>query len=111
MTDLTTSSPYYIIYCDDVQLKQADWTPGTLIVVSADGLNVGTHKVSVTFYDGLGYSVTDEVIVEVTSRASPPLDPLIVAGIIIGGAGGVAVIVVFRVRSRKRSTKNFYPAL
>ncbi|TFH07786.1 MAG: right-handed parallel beta-helix repeat-containing protein, partial [Candidatus Thorarchaeota archaeon] len=81
-------------------LATGEWA-GSRVVANVDGLQVGTHVIRLTVYDGSGLSIYDEVSVTVTAIETeeplPVFDPtlLIIVGAIAGAAIVVVVIIIF----------------
>jgi hypothetical protein len=88
---------------------ESDTWDGGNIVISLDGLEVGTYNYTCTVYDREGRSASDTVIVTVTEAATTtgttdagiPLDVLTII-IIVGVIGGVVAIIVIVLVMKKR---------
>lgn len=58
------------IFQDDVSVYNGSWTTRSSIVHNVDALEVGVYTFSVTAYDVLGHSASDEVVVTVTEATT-----------------------------------------
>jgi hypothetical protein len=106
-TDEGTSNPNYTVYVNTTPYTgyiNNSWSSGIPITVNVDGLAAGIYNFTIVASDGLGETISDEVIVTVNERETgglPPLLPQAEEGgldrntvIIISVVGGVAVVAV-----------------
>ena len=68
-TDLDPAT--YTVYVDDVQQVSGSWSSGVAVPYDAGGLALGTHNITIVFYDGSGNFATDEVTVTVVDTTEP----------------------------------------
>ena len=97
----------YIISVNDSVTVSENWG-GSRIILSLDGLEVGTYDFELTVRDGSGLSVSDVVRVIVQRTAddvtSPPLISYLGLVAIIGASAGaivIVIVVVYLMKKRK----------
>ncbi len=103
ITDATTGTRTYMVYCDGAFASSGTWTSGSTITTSVDGLAVGAYNFTIIVSDGYGGLMQDVVFVSVSS---PPPDvpgyPLAVLVACLLGAC-LAIVLVERRRGSVRT--------
>jgi hypothetical protein len=97
ITDRTLTTTSYVVYKNGVLLISGNWTPGQLITIDVDDLDIGTYNFTIVASDGLGGTVQDMVLVQVQ------LDPTLVLTLIIIGIGVACVTTLLTVRTISRN--------
>ncbi|MBN2153848.1 MAG: PQQ-like beta-propeller repeat protein [Candidatus Lokiarchaeota archaeon] len=70
ITDNSTWMAIYTILHDNETVDAGNWTSNIPVIISVDGLNVGTYFFMLIAYDGLGGIVEDSVTVTVVSSST-----------------------------------------
>jgi hypothetical protein len=97
-TDATTGTRSYTIFRNGTSVASGMWTSGSAVPYKVDGLTAGVYNFTIVFYDGLGGSVQDIVLVNVGMAAQPWIETqagmiTLTAILISVGAGAVIGIV------------------
>lgn len=66
INDTSVDNPTYLIYRNSFLIINDTWTPGEEVVISLDGLSVGSYNYTIVVFDGFGNSISDEVLVNVS---------------------------------------------
>ncbi|MFX0064143.1 MAG: hypothetical protein ACFFC7_18380 [Candidatus Hermodarchaeota archaeon] len=72
VTDILPGS--YSIYQNETEIASGDWTSGTVITQTVDGLVLGTYNYTVVVRDDAGYSTKNTAFVNVVDTTDPQID-------------------------------------
>ncbi len=100
ITDTTTGTTTYTIYCDGTNIHSDTWTSGSTIAINVDGLMIGIYNYTIIADDGYGSIVTDMVIVTVEMQTPGiPGYPIALLAIFLLGA----CLTIISVERRRHS--------
>nr|MDO8112568.1 SBBP repeat-containing protein [Candidatus Sigynarchaeota archaeon] len=104
ITDATTSTTSYAIYCNGTSIEGDSWTSGVPVEINIDGLPVGVYNYTIIASDGVDGSVQDTVIISVMANA-PVVDGILVAIPVACFIAAITIIVFFIRRRSERFRK------
>ncbi|MHA2170562.1 MAG: hypothetical protein ACXAB7_11770 [Candidatus Kariarchaeaceae archaeon] len=107
VTDLNNGT--FVVFKNETLISQAtDWFIGDQIELNVDGLDIGTHIITIEFTDAYGNKATDTVIITVTTTSpidtDEPDDGIssgLMAAVVVGALASIAgggYIIFTRVR-------------
>ncbi len=98
VTDNTTEYAHYQIVVDDVVVRSAPCNPEIPILYAPGQLSIGSHNITMIFYDGSGLNIQDSVIITVNETGIPGYDVILLISLI-----GISTFIL---SSKKRRNFN-----
>jgi len=95
ITDASTGTRGFTLYRNGILIASGSWASGVPVMKNVDGLAIGSYNYTIVAIDGLGGSVQDTVIVNVTSPAPPVtgFDNLVMLLCLLGSVGLVGYLI------------------